>query len=138
MRSRPLALSGRSLGGLARRRTARRCASELSGRGHMPILAAAPSLFFQSRLRDMAGNPSDSRLLIQGRGMTGDPLVCGRRGWLLVMAAKCIFAALSAVFLALAAFRIAWDHALITPASRTWLSIGIIFALVSGYLWMVA
>jgi hypothetical protein len=52
------------------------------------------------------------------------------------MAAKYILAALSAVFLALAAFRIARDHAQIAPASRTWLTIGIIFALVSAYLWM--
>jgi len=52
------------------------------------------------------------------------------------MAAKHILIAMSSVFLVLAAFRIARDSAQITPASRTWLTIGIIFALVSGYLWM--
>ena len=52
------------------------------------------------------------------------------------MAAKYILAALSLVFLVLSALRIVRDGARITPASRTWLTIGIIFALVSGYLWM--
>ena len=54
------------------------------------------------------------------------------------MAAKYILAVLAVVFLALSAWRIAQDRAQITPASRTWLTIGIIFALVSGYLWMSA
>jgi hypothetical protein len=52
------------------------------------------------------------------------------------MAAKYILAALSALFFALATSKIFRDRAQITPASRTWLTIGIIFALVSGYLWM--
>jgi hypothetical protein len=50
--------------------------------------------------------------------------------------AKSIFGAAAVVFLALAGLRIYRDGARITPASRTWLTIGIIFALVSGYLWM--
>jgi len=54
------------------------------------------------------------------------------------MAAKYILAALSLVFLVLSALRIVRDGARITPASRTWLTIGIIFALVSGYLWMTS
>jgi len=54
------------------------------------------------------------------------------------VAAKYILAVLSVVFLALAIRRIARDGTQITPASRTWLTIGIIFALVSGYLWMSA
>jgi hypothetical protein len=52
------------------------------------------------------------------------------------MAAKYILAALSVVFLILSILRIVRDGSRITPASRTWLTIGIIFALVSGYLWM--
>jgi hypothetical protein len=52
------------------------------------------------------------------------------------MAAKYILAVLSIVFFILSTLRIVRDGAKITPASRTWLTIGIIFALVSGYLWM--
>jgi len=52
------------------------------------------------------------------------------------LAAKYILTALCVVFLALAIFKIFCDGGQITPASRTWLTIGIIFALVSGYLWM--
>jgi hypothetical protein len=52
------------------------------------------------------------------------------------MAAKYILAVLALVFLALAAFRMARDGGRIMPASRTWLLTGIIFAVVSGYLWM--
>ena len=52
------------------------------------------------------------------------------------MPAKYILAVLGVVFLTLAFIRIVRDHAQITPASRTWLTIGIIFALVSAYLWM--
>jgi hypothetical protein len=52
------------------------------------------------------------------------------------MAAKYILIAMSSVFLVVATVRIARDGRQITPASRTWLTIGIIFALVSGYLWM--
>lgn len=54
----------------------------------------------------------------------------------MAMAAKYILPVLSVVFLVLSTFRIVRDGARVTPASRTWLTIGIIFALVSGYLWM--
>jgi hypothetical protein len=52
------------------------------------------------------------------------------------MAAKYILAVLAVVFLVLAGWRITRDGRRITPASRTWLLTGIIFAVVSGYLWM--
>jgi hypothetical protein len=52
------------------------------------------------------------------------------------MVAKYIFASLGAFFLLLSGHRIARDGGNVGPASRTWLTIGIIFALVSGYLWM--
>jgi hypothetical protein len=52
------------------------------------------------------------------------------------MAAKYILACLSVVFLVISTRRIVRDGGRVTPASRTWLTIGIIFALVSGYLWM--
>jgi hypothetical protein len=52
------------------------------------------------------------------------------------VAAKYILAVLAGVFLALAGFRIIRDGGQVMPASRTWLTIGIIFAVVSGYLWM--
>ena len=54
------------------------------------------------------------------------------------MAAKYILAALAVVFLVLAVSRIMRDGGRIMPASRTWLLTGIIFAVVSGYLWMSA
>jgi hypothetical protein len=52
------------------------------------------------------------------------------------VAAKHILGILSVVFLVLAGVRIARDGWRIMPASRTWLLTGIIFAVVSGYLWM--
>jgi hypothetical protein len=52
------------------------------------------------------------------------------------LAAKSILAVLAAVFLLFAGRRILRDGGQITPASRTWLLIGIIFALVSTYLWI--
>lgn len=52
------------------------------------------------------------------------------------MAARYILSVLSAVFLILAGLRIWRDSGRIQPASRTWLLIGAIFALVSAYLWM--
>jgi hypothetical protein len=52
------------------------------------------------------------------------------------VAAKYILAVLAAVFLALAGIRITRDGNRVMPASRTWLTIGIIFALVSSFLWM--
>jgi hypothetical protein len=52
------------------------------------------------------------------------------------LAAKYILPALAAVFLVLAGLRIRRDRGRIMPASRTWLLTGIIFALVSAYLWM--
>jgi hypothetical protein len=52
------------------------------------------------------------------------------------VAAKGILAALGVVFLALAMLRILRDRGQITPASRTWLIVGIIFTGVSAYLWM--
>jgi hypothetical protein len=54
------------------------------------------------------------------------------------MAAKYILAVLAVVFLVLAVWRITRDGGHITPASRTWLLTGIIFGVVSGYLWMSA
>jgi len=54
------------------------------------------------------------------------------------MAAKYILAVLAAVFLVLAGVRLGRDGGRIMPASRTWLLIGIIFGLVSAYLWMSA
>lgn len=50
------------------------------------------------------------------------------------MAAKYILAALSAVFLVLAASRIARGGAASHPQTRTWLLIGVIFAAVSAWL----
>jgi hypothetical protein len=54
------------------------------------------------------------------------------------LAAKSILAVLAVVFLALAGLRIIGDRGRIMPASRTWLLIGIIFSIVSAYLWMAA
>jgi hypothetical protein len=50
------------------------------------------------------------------------------------MAAKYILAALSALFLVLAAWRLAGGTAASHPQARTWLIIGVIFALVSAWL----
>lgn len=52
------------------------------------------------------------------------------------MAAKYIVAVLALVFLALGFGRLARDGGRIAPASRTWLLVGAIFALVSAWLWM--
>jgi hypothetical protein len=52
------------------------------------------------------------------------------------MAAKYILAVLGVVFLLLAGERIRRTGGRMTPASRTWLLTGIIFALVSAYLWV--
>jgi len=54
------------------------------------------------------------------------------------VAAKYILPTLSTVFLLLARLRIQREAGRILPASRTWLLIGIIFGLVSAYLWMSA
>jgi len=50
------------------------------------------------------------------------------------MAAKYILAALSALFLVLAAWRMTGGAAASHPQTRTWLLIGVIFALVSAWL----
>ncbi len=50
------------------------------------------------------------------------------------MAVKYLFPLLAVVFLVFAGLRILRDGARITPASRTWLIIGILFALVGAYL----
>ena len=70
-----------------------------------------------------------------GTGGAANSIAC-RNG--LNMAAKYILAVLAAVFLALAGLRIMRDGARIMPASRNWLLTGIIFAVVSAYLWMSA
>jgi hypothetical protein len=50
------------------------------------------------------------------------------------MAAKYILAALSAVFLVLALWRIAGSGGASHPQTRTWLIIGVIFGIVSAWL----
>ena len=50
------------------------------------------------------------------------------------MAAKYILAALSALFLVLAVSRMAGGSGASPPQTRTWLIIGVIFALVSAWL----
>lgn len=50
------------------------------------------------------------------------------------MLAKYILAALSAVFLALALARISFNGDRTPPQTRTWLLIGVIFGIVSAYL----
>lgn len=50
------------------------------------------------------------------------------------MAAKYILAALAAVFLAAALWRLARDGFKLAPASRTWLMVALIFFAVSGWL----
>jgi hypothetical protein len=52
------------------------------------------------------------------------------------MPAKAILGGLGALFLLLGLFPIVRGHGQIGPASRTWITIGIIFALVSAYLWI--
>jgi hypothetical protein len=50
--------------------------------------------------------------------------------------ARSVLSALAAVILVLAGLRIHKDSGQILPLSRTWLTIGIIFATVSAYLWI--
>jgi uncharacterized membrane protein HdeD (DUF308 family) len=50
------------------------------------------------------------------------------------MAAKYILALLSAAFLVAGALRLARDSGQLHPQSRTWLLIGVIFAVVSSWL----
>ena len=50
------------------------------------------------------------------------------------MAAKYILAALSALFLVLAVWRMAGGSGASRPQTRTWLIIGVIFALASAWL----
>jgi hypothetical protein len=81
------------------------------------------------------------------RPSAGDPLIrvagpgvqaaaaAGRAG-LAAMPAKAILGGLGALFLLLGLFPIVRGHGQIGPASRTWITIGIIFALVSAYLWI--
>jgi hypothetical protein len=45
-----------------------------------------------------------------------------------------LFGALAAIFLALAAWRLLGDHGTAHPQSRAWLLVGLIFAVVSVYL----
>jgi len=52
------------------------------------------------------------------------------------LAAKYVLSVMAMIFMMLSAARIVRDGGRIAPASRTWLTIGIIFALVGGYLWM--
>jgi hypothetical protein len=53
------------------------------------------------------------------------------------MYTKYILATAAVIFLVLAVGRIARDGGRIQPASRTWLTIGIIFSLVSAWLFHV-
>jgi len=67
---------------------------------------------------------------------SGSPAAATAREHGLSLAAKYILGGLSVIFLTLAAARIGSDRGHITPASRTWLLTGIIFGMVSAYLWM--
>ena len=51
------------------------------------------------------------------------------------MAAQYILAALAAVFLAAALWRLTRDGFKLAPSSRTWLLVALIFAAVCGWLW---
>lgn len=51
------------------------------------------------------------------------------------MLAKYILAALAVVFLVIAGQRLVRDRGRIGPASRTWLIVAVVFALVSAWLW---
>jgi hypothetical protein len=53
-----------------------------------------------------------------------------------MLSARGILAALSAVFLVLAFTRIAQGRKASNPAIRTWLIIGVIFGVVSAWLWL--
>jgi hypothetical protein len=52
------------------------------------------------------------------------------------MAAKYILAVLSLIFLGFAAARLLRDRTLAQSAAKTWLMVGVIFGLVSAYLWV--
>jgi hypothetical protein len=52
------------------------------------------------------------------------------------VAAKYILGALSLVFLGAALLRLSSDGFRVTPASRTWLIVGAVFAAVAGWLWL--
>jgi hypothetical protein len=52
-----------------------------------------------------------------------------------MLSARGILAVLSAVFLGLALVRIAQGRKASHPAIRTWLIVGVIFGVVSAYLW---
>lgn len=52
------------------------------------------------------------------------------------MAAQYILGALSLVFVTAAVMRLLHDRCQFTPASRTWGLVGVIFALVSIWLWL--
>jgi hypothetical protein len=54
------------------------------------------------------------------------------------MAAKYILGVLSVVFLGLGGTRLARDAGRFGPASKTWLLVGVIFAVVSVWLWRSA
>ena len=51
------------------------------------------------------------------------------------MQAKVILAVMAVTFLAAAAWRVRRDGGGIAPASKTWLVVGAIFAVVSAWLW---
>lgn len=53
----------------------------------------------------------------------------------MIVAAKWVLAVLAVVFLALGALRLARDGGRLAPASKTWLIVGFVFALVSAWLW---
>jgi hypothetical protein len=51
------------------------------------------------------------------------------------MSAKYIMAGAAAMFLAAGAVRLLRDRGRLVPASKTWLMIGVIFSIVSIWLW---
>jgi len=51
------------------------------------------------------------------------------------MAARYILAALAGIFLVAALWRLARDGFTLAPSSRTWLTVALIFAAVSAWLW---
>lgn len=51
------------------------------------------------------------------------------------MAAKFILAALAAIFLTAALWRLVRDGFKLAPASRTWIMVALIFTAVSAWLW---
>jgi hypothetical protein len=52
------------------------------------------------------------------------------------MLAKYILAVLSAIFIVAAAWRLVREGGRVTPRSKTWFIIGVIFAIVSAWLWL--